>query len=91
MANYRVGENQNFLDIAIQKSGSILPAFDLAVENGLSVTDDLEPGQVVKMVPVQNADMADYLAKNNIVPATKPTSDDDLGRLFGLEFPKEFA
>ena len=37
-----VVEGQSFLDLAIQENGSVLAAFDLALANGLSITDDLE-------------------------------------------------
>lgn len=38
-------ENQSVFDVAVQESGSVLAAFDWALKNGLSLTDDLEPGQ----------------------------------------------
>ena len=36
--------NQSILDIAIQEDGSVLAAFDWAIKNGISVTDDIAPG-----------------------------------------------
>ena len=38
-------ENQSVFDIAVQESGSVLSAFDWALKNGLSLTEDLAPGQ----------------------------------------------
>lgn len=38
-------ENQSFFDVAIQESGSVMAAFDWTLKNGLSITDELEPGQ----------------------------------------------
>jgi hypothetical protein len=36
---------QSLFDIAVQKDGSALAAFDWALANGLSITDELFPGQ----------------------------------------------
>lgn len=55
-------ENQSIVDIGVQESGSALAAFDLAFENGLSITDELEPGQQLnEIVSVDaNKNAADY-------------------------------
>ncbi len=70
MANVRVSERQNLLDVAIQESGSILAAFDLAVANDISVTDDLTAGQVLQTVDIYNADVFNYYTQKNLKPAT---------------------
>jgi len=36
---------QSFFDIAIQEDGSVSAAFDWAVANGISITDELFPAQ----------------------------------------------
>ena len=67
----RVLNNQSLLDIALQVSGSAEATYDVALENGISITDDLMPGQVLKFtgVPV-NKKVVNYYAVNNIKPAT---------------------
>ncbi|WP_461632734.1 hypothetical protein [Labilibaculum euxinus] len=78
MASVRVSRRQSLLDVAIQKSGSVLAAIDLAVKNGLSITDDLMPGESVNLVDVKNSDIKAYYEAKNIVPATAFTADDQL-------------
>lgn len=63
-------ENQSVLDVAIQEDGSVMAAFEWALKNGLSITDDLAPGQKLS-VPIssfRNADVANYFKgrKQNI-------------------------
>lgn len=45
--------NQTLIDVAIQYNGFITNAFELALKNRLSVTDELIPGQTIE-VPVSN-------------------------------------
>lgn len=64
----RVLEGQSLFDIAIQSCGSAEAAFELAVLNGVSLTDDVN---VVLLVPgIIDADIAAYFAKNGLQPAT---------------------
>ena len=92
MENLKVSENQGLFDIAIQKSGSIIDVFDLAVKNGLSVTDNLEPGQSLRLPVVDDADISGYFKRRNIVPDTALRQTDyEYARTFKEEFPLEFA
>ena len=45
----RVIYNQNLLDIAIQEYGTPYAVFDLAIVNGLGITDDLEEGIILEL------------------------------------------
>jgi hypothetical protein len=71
-------ENQSLFDIAIQESGSVLTAFDWAVANGFSITDDLAPGQklIAPSSSYRNADVANYFKGKNQMVATGVTKDD---------------
>lgn len=42
--------NQNLFDISIQENGNIQTVFELAVLNGISVTDNIEPSQKIEVV-----------------------------------------
>jgi hypothetical protein len=66
----KVLNGQSILDIAIQACGSATAAFALAVANGLSVTDDLIPGQDLVVPAVVNSDVVTYYVNNGIVPVT---------------------
>ena len=86
----KVAKNQNIFDVALQKTGSVSAAFDLAVLNGLSVTDDLTPGTELKLLDVTNKDIVDYYKNRGLVPATR-IEDFELDRVFGNEFAFEFS
>lgn len=63
---------QTLTDIAIQVYGSAEGVFILAVENGLDVTADLEPGQILSFQPENIIDksIVEYYSMNGIHPAT---------------------
>lgn len=44
MSNIIVHQGQSLFDIAVQESGSVLAAFDWALQNGKSITDELTVG-----------------------------------------------
>ena len=70
--------NQSLIDVAIQHTGTIENAFKIAVANGLSLTDELQPGaQLIIPEDVQmNNDVVNYFAAKGIQPATGLTEND---------------
>ena len=70
--------NQSLLDIAVQYTGTIENAFKIAVANGLSLTDDLEPGaQLIIHADVEmNSDVVNYFSAKGVQPATGLTEND---------------
>lgn len=87
----RVLSNQTLTDIAIQVYGSAEGVFFLAQENGLSVTDDLTPGQLLVLSPNPLADkkIVQYYADNGICPATSAGEISDNG-IFDKTFDSTF-
>lgn len=86
--------NQSLFDIALQVYGDATGAFMLAKENGLSITADLTPGQVLQYDPtnVINKQVVDYYRVNNIKPATAITEEptpEDRG-IFDYTFDETF-
>lgn len=65
-------ENQSVFDVAVQESGSVLAAFDWALKNGLSITDELEPGQniIAPDSTFKNSDVANYFKGKKQMIAT---------------------
>ncbi|MDR1984972.1 MAG: hypothetical protein LBQ28_09145 [Prevotellaceae bacterium] len=66
--------NQSLLDIAIQELGSAEAAFDIAKANNISITDDLQAGQILQ-IPQLSGDYVrkqtvNYYKVNEIKPAT---------------------
>jgi hypothetical protein len=75
-------ERQSVLDMAVQTAGSVEAAFLLARENGLSMTDDLSPGDEMISANIVSRDIADYYRNKRLAPATALT--EQLGE--GIEF-----
>jgi|GEM_PF-475322 len=73
----KIVEGQSLFDIAIQKLGSAQAALELAVLNGLSLTDELTTGETLQLPGVINKAMAGYFNGKNIIPATEANAGDD--------------
>ena len=67
-----VMQGQSLVDIAMQVYGSAEGVFALAKENGLSVTDEVSPGQVLTYDPgnVVEKSVSDYYDTNGVRPVT---------------------
>ncbi len=72
MNNIVVLSHQNLLDIAVQNFGNAKAAFDLALKNGLSLSEDLIPGQVLQLPEslYKDTDVAGYYRDKKLQPAT---------------------
>jgi hypothetical protein len=69
--------NQSLFDISIRYTGTIENAFKIAVANGLSLTDELQPGAQLIIPEVEmNNDVVNYFAGKGIQPATGLTEND---------------
>ena len=61
---------QSLFDIAIQTTGDASAAFELAVANGISITDELETGQELTPVNMAVKEITGYYANRRLKPAT---------------------
>ncbi len=85
-------QGQSLIDIAIQELGSAEGAYALAELNGLSISDELVPGQELELPDVQNKSIASYYANKAIKPATEDNEVvTDVSRVFFEELPIEFT
>jgi hypothetical protein len=82
----RVLNGQSLFDIAVQAAGSVEAVFDIALANGIGITDELQPGTVLVIPAVLNKQVADYYAANGIKPATALSADDATLLREGIEF-----
>ncbi|CAD0007564.1 hypothetical protein [Flavobacterium salmonis] len=64
--------NQSFFDIAIQNIGTPISAFTIAFKNGLSITDDPTPGEIIEVLESDLLDTVkvDYFNNKNLIIAT---------------------
>lgn len=76
MSNATVLKYQTLFDVSTQETGSIDAAFAIALANGLSVTDVVEPGSIV-LIPETltiDAKTVDYFLARQIKPASDNVS-----------------
>lgn len=72
-----VHSRQSLLDIAVQESGAVDAAFELAAQNGMALTDPLAVGTVLTFNGAAvDKRVADYLAARNIRPATELSAEE---------------
>lgn len=84
----KVLEGQSLLDVAIQTSGSIEAAIEMAHINGISVVDDLGVGFELQAVGVIKKPVQQYYEKRAIKPATAIS---EKGQIFEDVFNEVFA
>lgn len=64
-------QHQTIIDLAIQSAGSAEAAFELALLNGVSITDDVEAGaEMHGHASVLDVDVLNYYTQKGICPAT---------------------
>lgn len=66
----RVLSGQTVIDVAMQEAGSAEAAFEIAMQNDLSITDDLVAGTVLVNNAIVNETVVIELAAENIKPAS---------------------
>lgn len=76
MGTVIVKDRQTLLDIALQTSGSMEAVVDLALANGLSITDELSDGRVLETVEVIDAAVVERYEINGIFPATEASDEE---------------
>ena len=72
MKKIKVLNNQSLFDIAIQEYGTVEAVFDLAMANGLGITDELNAGQEL-IVPESDfvvPEIVEYYRKNGLHPVS---------------------
>lgn len=69
---------QTLLDIALQECGTFESALKVAERNGLNITDDLQPGQTLEILPedIEKKGIVNTLAAGGIKPATAISEGD---------------
>ena len=78
MKKITVLNNQSLFDISAQEYGTIEGIFEIALANGLGVTDTLTAGQKLVITEIDQSlvqpEIVDYYRRNNIHPATGETN-----------------
>lgn len=69
----KVKDNQSLLDVAVQTTGSVESAFEIAVKSDVSVTGSLNAGQSLDKAGIVNNQVANQFAVKELVPATAST------------------
>lgn len=83
-------QGQSLQDIAVQTCGTAEADFLIAVLNGLSVTDELQAGQVLDVPVAIEKRTAAYYENRNIKPATAVNQSNKDFRIFDNTFDLPF-
>lgn len=75
----QVQDRQSLLDIALQTAGSVEAGMDLAVRNGISVSDDLSDGLELSTAPIIDTKVKQQYDVQGIRPATATSLDELAG------------
>ncbi|MDY3979018.1 MAG: hypothetical protein SOZ00_03260 [Tidjanibacter sp.] len=76
-------DRQSIIDIALQTSGDVSAALDLAIANDLNITDDLVLGATLSTVEVVNRGVVNRYNEKGITPATDISEEDSNNAPFG--------
>lgn len=92
MIRVQVRRRQTLSDICLQVYGTLAGLVQLALENGISVTQELIPGDVLTCPDVTYDNyLQTYVRKNGIIPATAYDGRGEIRqRIFTEEFTEEF-
>lgn len=78
-------KGQNLFDIALQECGNVEAAFDLALENDMSVTDLLNPDSSISLPNVvKNAKVVNTYSSQGLNPASENRGV--IGSAIGVNF-----
>ena len=85
-------DRQSIFDVAIQRMGSAESAFILALDNNLSMTDELFTGQELDLKVIDNREIKEHFKNRRLKPATSLTQEDNvlLGQIFDYTFETVF-
>lgn len=69
--------NQTLADIAVRHCGTIEALADIAILNNISITNDLNAGQIIQIPSKDygNQEVVNYFATNKVEPATALTEE----------------
>jgi len=76
-------DRQSIIDIALQTSGDVSAALDLAIANDLNITDDLVLGSTLSTVDVVNRGVVNRYNEKKTTPATDISEEDSNNAPFG--------
>lgn len=83
-----VMQGQNIIDIAVETTGNADNALLIALQNGMSITDDLTAGQTLDTdTGITDRNTLAYYEQRNLHPATSITQQQEADNPFGgIEF-----
>lgn len=80
-----IKQGQSFLDVVIETTGDLDNAFEMSLLNGISVTDDLQIGQILGATPITNIRVTNTFNENN-KPATEITQKEFDAKKMGIDY-----
>ncbi len=87
-----VKQGQSLMDVAVQVYGDVQAVYKLAEDNGLEITAQLTPGQLLEVSTdkAMNKAVASFFKRKELYPATSmPEGDSTFDRTFDNAFDNE--
>lgn len=91
MIKIKTRNDQTLADLAIQTKGAIEALIDLAMVNGVSVTETFSSGEIMVPDKVYHKTFQRYVQANGVSPATDRDESGIKLRIFSAQFTSEFA
>lgn len=87
MQTIKAGEGQTLIDVAMQHLGEAALLFDVAELNGLQITDELTPGQLIILpdAAIDKLRVVREFSSRGLEPSSL-YSDDVFERLQGIDY-----
>lgn len=79
----KVQDRQSLIDVALQTSGDVSAAVDLANENDRNITDDLAIGAELNTAQIVDRNIVNRYAEKGIIPTTAISEQDEDNAPFG--------
>lgn len=88
-----VKDGQTLSDIAVQEYGTCEAALEIAMRNGLSLTDTPGAGTILRLPDkaTENRVMATYCKAHGVSPATAKGESGRLAHIFTENFTEQFT
>lgn len=71
----KVKDNQTVFDMAIENSGSVDAAYDIAVKNNISISGTPPVNKTLQKSEITDRKVAEYMDKNKVTPASGSVSE----------------
>jgi hypothetical protein len=85
----QIKQRQTVVDYAVQNSGTMESLFEVAILNGVSITEDIAPGTIM-LAPVVEKKTVEFYNKNAVDITTSQTNEASPGGIGYMQIGASF-